>query len=289
MECSKAIKYIVDNNLKEGFNNTYIDGVRIFKNNYPIQRQLLDYKPGILIVLNGNKHGYLANHHFEYSRNYYIVLPTHLQFECEAIASEDDPVFGLHIELDIALLNELILKMNIRETVINVNSFKVNPIKIDKRLEEASLRLLYSLENETDSLILGKSIVKEIMYLVLQGANKPVLYALCAHGSDYERLSKALRIIHNNYKDHISVEYLANECSMSESGFYKIFKSLTGETPLQYLKKIRLTKAKDLLVTQNLKACEVASLIGYESVSQFSREFKRHYGITAGMIKAQGL
>jgi AraC-like DNA-binding protein len=289
MECSKAIQYIIDNNLKEGFNNTFIEGVRIFKNNHSIKRQLLDYKPGILIVLNGNKHGYLANHHFEYSRNYYIVLPTHLQFECEAVASYEDPVFGLHIELDIPLLNELILKMNIRESVVNVNSFKVNPIKIDKKIEDASLRLLEALENETDSLIIGPSIVKEIMYLVLQGANKPILYALCAKDSDYDRLSKALRIIHTNYKDHISVEYLAKECSMSESGFYKIFKSLTGETPLQYLKKIRLTKAKDMLSTQNLKACNVASLIGYESVSQFSREFKRHYGFTPGMVKVQAL
>ncbi|MCY1153519.1 MAG: AraC family transcriptional regulator [Sphaerochaetaceae bacterium] len=289
MECSKAIQYIIDNNLKEGFNNTFIEGVRIFKNNHSIKRQLLDYKPGILIVLNGTKHGYLANHHFEYSRNYYIVLPTHLQFECEAVASNEDPVFGLHIELDIPLLNELILKMNIRESVVNVNSFKVNPSKIDKKIEDASLRLLEALENETDSLIIGPSIVKEIMYLALQGANKPILYALCAKDSDYDRLSKALRIIHTNYKDHISVEYLAKECSMSESGFYKIFKSLTGETPLQYLKKIRLTKAKDILSTQNLKACNVASLIGYESVSQFSREFKRHYGFTPGMVKGQPL
>ena len=287
MKCSEAIRYIEENKLKEGFNETYLNGVKIFKNDYPVPRQLLEYNPGILIVLNGSKHGYIKNNHFDYSRDYYIVLPTHLQFECEAIASKEDPVFGLFIEIDISLLNELIIKMNLRQAVVTVDSFKVKPIKIDNKLETAALRLLDVLKDETDSTILGPSIVKEILYLVLKGDNRDILYSLCANGSDYDRLAKALRIIHTRYKEHLSVEYLARECSMSSSGFYKIFKSLTGETPLQYLKKIRLKQAKDLLEKQRLKACDVALEIGYESVSQFSREFKRYYGSTPGMVKSQ--
>jgi AraC-like DNA-binding protein len=289
MKCSDTIKYIKDNNLVEGFNNTYLDDVRIFKNDYSVKRQLLDYNPGILIVLNGIKHGYIGCVHFEYSRDYYLVLPTHLQFECEAIASKEDPVFGIHIEIDIAMLNELILKMDLKPPLVNVNSFRVNPIKIDEKIEQASIRLLDVLTNKTDSIVLGQSIVKEIMYLVLKGENMGILYSLCAKGSDYDRLAKALRIMHTNFDKRLSVENLANECCMSASGFYKIFKSLTGESPLQYLKKIRLTKAKDLLIKQQLKACDVALFTGYESVSQFSREFKRHYGYTPGEIKTLSL
>lgn len=285
MECSDAIKYIKENNLKEGFNETNVKGVKIFKNDYPVPRQLLEYNPGILIVLNGSKHGYIKNNHFDYSRDYYIVLPTHLQFECEAIASKDDPVFGLFIEIDISLLNELIIKMNLRPHVVTANSFKVKPTKIDNKLETAALRLLEVLKDETDSAILGSSLVKEILYLVLKGENRDILYSLCANGSDYDRLAKALKIIHTRYKEHLNVEDLAKECSMSASGFYKIFKSLTGETPLQYIKKIRLKQAKDLLEQQKLKACDVAIAIGYESVSQFSREFKRYYGATPGMVR----
>lgn len=285
MKCDDAIKYIIDNNLKEGFNDTYIEGVRIFKNDYSLKRQLLDYKPGILIVLNGIKHGYIGERHFEYSRNYYLVLPTHLQFECEAIASKDDPVFGIHIEIDLSTLNELVLKMNLKPSKININTFIANPIKIDDKIENASLRLLTTLQNEIDAKILAPSIVREILYLVLQGDSKDILYSLCANGSEYDRLAKALKLIHLDFNNHISVDDLAKECSMSSSGFYKLFKSLTGETPLQYLKKVRLKKAKDLLEQQKLKTMDVAQFIGYESVSQFSREFKRYYGLTPASFK----
>jgi AraC-like DNA-binding protein len=287
MDCSYAINYIKESHLKEGFNDTLLDGVRIFKNDYSLNRQLLDYNPGILIVLNGIKHGYIKNTRFEYSKNYYLVLPTHLQFECEAEATKENPVFGLHLELDIEMLQNIILKMNIKSPIVNVNTFKANPIKIDDRIENAALRLLEALKNETDAYILGPSIIKEIFYYVLQGENLGILYSLCLNGSDYDRLARALKIIHTDFKNHLSVESLANECYMSPSNFYKAFKSVTGETPIQYLKKIRLKKAKDMLEYNNYKACEVALNVGYESVSQFSREFKRLYGQTPATYKIQ--
>lgn len=286
MECNKAIEYISYFELKEGFNNTLIEGVRIFKNDYSLKRQLLDYNPGILIVLNGVKHGYIKNTHFEYSRNYYLVLPTHLQFECEAVATKDNPVFGLHIELDIEVLQNIIMKMdNIEAPIVNINTFKANPLKINDKIEDASIRLLESLKNKNDANILGPSIIKEIFYYVFKGENRGILYSLCLNGSDYDRLAKALKILHTNFNSHLSVDSLAKVCYMSPSNFYKTFKNVTGETPIQYLKKIRLKKAKDMIEFNNKKACDVASLVGYESTSQFSREFKRLYGKSPSYYK----
>ena len=286
MECNKAIQYINYFNLDEGFNETNLKGVRIFKNDYSLKRQLLDYNPGILIVLNGTKHGYIKNVHFEYSKNYYLVLPTHLQFECEAVATKENPVFGLHIELDIEVLQSIIMKMeNFNPPLVNVNTFKANPIKIDENLKNASIRLLDALKDKNDSIILGQSIVREILYYVLMGENKGILYSLCINGSEYERLAKSLKFIHTNFNSHISVENLAKECYMSPSNFYKSFRTVTGETPIQYLKKIRLKKAKDMLIYNNKKASDVAQEVGYESVSQFSREFKRLYGQSPASFK----
>lgn len=287
MKCEEAISYIKCFNLKEGFNDTSIKGVKIFKNDYSLKRQLLDYNPGILIVLNGTKHGYIKNIHFEYSRDYYLVLPTHLQFECEAIANKSNPVFGIHIELDIEVLQNIIMKMkDFNPPMVNVNTFKANPIKISKKIEDASYRLLESLKDDNSVEILAPLIIKEIFYYVLIGENKGILYSLCLNGSDYDRLAKALKIIHTNYNSHINVENLAKISYMSTSAFYKTFKSVTGETPIQYLKKIRLNKAKDMLLLNNKKACDVAQLVGYESISQFSREFKRFYGQSPSAYKS---
>ncbi|MGD1821930.1 MAG: AraC family transcriptional regulator [Pleomorphochaeta sp.] len=286
MNCQEVINYIEYFKLQEGFNETIVKGVKIFKNDYSLKRQLLDYNPGILIVLNGTKHGYIKNTHFEYSRDYYLVLPTHLQFECEAVATKENPVFGLHIELDIEILQNMILKMdNITPPVVNVNTFKANPLKITKEIEDASKRLLESLKSINTAKILAPLIVNEIFYYVLNGENIDILYSLCINGSEYDRLAKALKIIHTNYYNHISVDELAKECYMSPSNFYKTFKNVTGETPIQYLKKIRLKKAKDMLVYNNKKAYEVALSVGYESNSQFSREFKRLYGKSPAAYK----
>ncbi len=285
MKCEEAINYIKYFNLKEGFNDTKVKGVKIFKNDYSLKRQLLNYNPGILIVLNGTKHGYIKNVHFDYSRDYYLVLPTHLQFECEAVATASNPVFGLHIELDIEVLQNIIMKMkDFKPPIVNVNTFKATPLRISNEIENASIRLLESLKSENSSQIIAPLIIKEILYYVLMGENKGILYSLCLNGSDYDRLAKALKIIHTNYNSHINVDDLAKTCYMSPSAFYKTFKSVTGETPIQYLKKIRLNKAKDMLSLNN-KACDVAELVGYESLSQFSREFKRFYGQTPATYK----
>lgn len=81
------------------------------------------------------------------------------------------------------------------------------------------------------------------------------------------------------------MDNLAKEVNLSVSSFYRLFKDVTSDTPVQYLKKIRLNKAKEMIITQNAKAYVVALEVGYQSVSQFSREFKRYFGVTPSALK----
>ncbi len=105
-----------------------------------------------------------------------------------------------------------------------------------------------------------------------------MLYDLTQHNTQYAAIARALDRIHRHYRDAIRVEELASENVMSVSAFYRAFKRVTGDSPLQYLKKVRLDKAKGLLVPENMRVNNVAYEVGYESASQFSREFKRFTG-----------
>jgi AraC-like DNA-binding protein len=106
-----------------------------------------------------------------------------------------------------------------------------------------------------------------------------VLYNLTQHQTPYAAVARALERIHADYRDSMTVDDLAQENAMSVSSFHRAFKRVTGDFPLQYLKKIRLDKAKSLLVHDKMRVNNVAFAVGYESPSQFSREFKRYFKV----------
>jgi transcriptional regulator GlxA family with amidase domain len=116
------------------------------------------------------------------------------------------------------------------------------------------------------------------MYRALCGTQAPVLYSLAMHSGAFSQVAHALKIMQNDYSTKLDVEQLANTARMSTSAFHRAFKEITSDSPIQYLKKIRLTKARDLIVQENMKAYIAADQVGYESSSQFSREFNRYFG-----------
>ena len=130
-----------------------------------------------------------------------------------------------------------------------------------------------------DGKVLGGAVVNEIVYRVLRSEQGRVLYSLTQHHTPYAAVARALDRIHSDYREALSVEHLAEENAMSVSAFHRAFKRVTGDSPLQYLKKIRLDKAKGLLVHEGLRVNAVAYEVGYESASQFSREFKRYFRV----------
>ena len=118
----------------------------------------------------------------------------------------------------------------------------------------------------------------EILFRALNGQQAPALYALASHNSHFARVARALNLIQKDYGTNLDVERLAEQAHMSTSAFHRAFKEVTSDSPLQYLKKIRLSKARDFMVQEGMKAYVAADMVGYESASQFSREFKRYFG-----------
>ncbi|MCE5280643.1 MAG: AraC family transcriptional regulator [Deltaproteobacteria bacterium] len=265
-----------------GSSESRLKGVRFFKSTHPIPRKPLVYDPGICIIAQGHKIGYLGDRRFQYDANNYLVVSVTMPFECETFASPDEPLLGLYIDVDMAQLHDLIGRLGVQTEIGNPGENGlprgIGPAVMDEAMADATHRLIRGLRSEAESQILGPGLVREILYRALCGTQAPVLYSLAMHGGAFSQVARALRIMQNNYAGKLDVEQLASTARMSTSAFHRAFKEITSDSPIQYLKKVRLTKARDLMVQENLKAYIAADKVGYESPSQFSREFKRYFG-----------
>jgi AraC-like DNA-binding protein len=206
-------------------------------------------------------------------------LSVPLPFECETEASSEKPLLAVSIRVDLAILAELLMKMDggNRSGTPSIPQ-GIYSTKLDGHLSESTVRLLECLCNPVEARILGPQIIREITYRVLCGEQGGALRAAAALHSRFGQVNQALQRIHAEYARDLSVEELADTAGMSPSAFHQNFKSVTSTSPLQYLKTIRLHKARMLMAYEGLRAGIAAEQVGYESSSQFSREFKRLFG-----------
>lgn len=259
-----------------------LKGVRLFKSTHPIPRRPVVYDPGICIIAQGRKIGYLRGQAFQYDASQYLVTSVAMPFECETFASPEEPLLGVYIKIGLGELHDVIGRMDIQVDIPN-NSEKglprgIGPAFMDEDMADATTRLIKCLQSETESQILGPGLVREVLYRALCGTQASVLYSLAMHSGAFSQVARALKTMQSDYAGKLDVEHLASTARMSTSAFHRAFKEITSDSPMQYLKKVRLTKARDFIVQEKMKAYIAADKVGYESSSQFSREFKRYFG-----------
>ena len=263
--------------------STAVPGVQLFWALETIPRAPLLYEAGIVILGQGHKVGYLGDKTFRYDEDSCLIVGVPIPFECESHATRDEPLLGIRVDVDIALLGELVAKLGSEIHAVNRDAASpglgVEPTPMSDEMIEATLRLLRCLRDPLDSKVLGRAAVDEVVYRALRSDKGRVLYDLTQHQTPYASVSRALERIHRDYRETLNVEDLARDSAMSVSSFHRVFKRVTGDSPLQYIKKIRLEKAKGLLVQQDARVNAVAFEVGYESPSQFSREFKRYFKV----------
>jgi len=270
----------------EGIRPTAIEGVQLMRASQPIRRTQVLYEPGIVIVGQGRKRGYLGDQVYTYDAHNYLVLSVPLPFECETEASPEEPMLAVSIRVDLAVLGELLMKMDgapasgIQGPPNPSIPQGIYSTELDLKLSETTVRLLECLANSVETRILGPQIVREITYRVLCGEQGGALRAAAALHSRFGQVNRTVQRIHAEYARDLTVEELAETAGMSASAFHQNFKAVTSTSPLQYLKTIRLHKARMLMVHEGLRAGMAAERVGYESSSQFSREFKRLFGST---------
>ena len=268
--------------IEDGVHESRLKEVLFFQETKYVPRRPIVYDPGIAIVAQGHKIVYLGGQKFQYDANNYLVTSVTMPADCETCASPEEPVRGIYIYIDMAQLHDLIGRMGPQTPIGNGNEkglpLGIGPAVMDKEMADATTRLVKCLQSEAEAQILGPGLVREILYRALCGTQAPVLYSLAMHSGTFSQVAHALKVIQSDYSEKLDVEQLAGTARMSASAFHRAFKEITSDSPMQYLKKIRLTKARDLMAQENMKAYIAADKVGYESSSQFSREFKRYFG-----------
>ncbi|HEY1170379.1 MAG TPA: AraC family transcriptional regulator [Verrucomicrobiae bacterium] len=271
----------------EGFSPTRLPGVKFMRSTQFVSRTPVAYEPSIVIVGQGRKSGYLGGKQFVYDANNYLVLSVPLPFECETEGNPENPLLGVSIGVTPALVTELLMQME-QSTAFDEDSLQaIQSASLDEALSNATVRLLECLRTNDEAKILGPQIVREITYRVLLGELGHNLRVLAAPHSHFGQISRILNRIHTDYAREYDMAALARDAGMSVSTFHTHFKAVTSSSPLQYLKNVRLHKARMLMVHEGMNAGTAALQVGYESASQFSREFKRFFGDGPAAVAAR--
>jgi len=263
----------------DGIHDTLLNDVKIYTTSKYDPLTPFIYDVCLILVLQGKKIGHLRENTLVYDSKNYLVVPTTLPLECETYASQEEPFISLIVSIDKKMMYEIIDSVSKKEAIkSNKNSIGIFSDIVTSNIEDLTLRLLNILQSSEESKILGASIIKELFYRIAVGENSNFLHKMFLDNNNEAKIARALKIIHTECETKLDIPNLAKEEDMSVSSFHTHFKKITSHTPLQYIKKIRLNKAKDLISKRGYQVVDAAYEMGYDSASQFSRDFKTYFG-----------
>jgi len=266
--------------VEEGYTLTALPGVRLLRSNRSLKRTPVLYDPGIVIVCQGSKRGYFSGEVYHYDAGHYLAVAVPIPFSMETDASEGEPLLAIYLHLDFKLAADLALEIAQRGHLTSASAKSMFSTRMNAALGTSVLRLTQALTDPMEAAILGPALLRELYYRVLTGAQGATLRSALALQGHFGKIFKALQTIHSGYRSVLSVEHLAADAGMSTPTFHSHFKRITGTTPMQYVKSIRLHQARLLMVRSDTSAARAAVEVGYESASHFGREFRRQFGLT---------
>ncbi|MNB77419.1 HTH-type transcriptional activator RhaS [compost metagenome] len=237
------------------------------------------YKPSFCMIAQGVKEVFLAGERFEYGSADYLVASMNLPVVGQVIrAAADRPYLSFKLEFSYEQILEVMNGANVR-IVPSENAKRALFVgQTEPSLMNATLRLMELLDRPDDIHFLAPLFIKEILYTLLKGSYGAALGQIAMEGSNTYRIREAIDQLTARYDQSIRVEQLAEAASMSLSTFHRNFKEVTGMSPIQFQKQLRLQEARRILLSESAEAAEVAFRVGYESASQFSREYSRMFG-----------
>ncbi len=268
----------------EGRNRTRYEGASVFRVSGPETPTPTLYSAAVFLVAAGEKRGFLGDQTFVYDAQNYLVVLSPMPMLCQTFASASHPLLSLAIDIDLDVLRELIVDLD-PDTYGESATPPLGAFggKLTPEIEEAAARLLAALADDSKTRVLARQTVREIFFHMLQGPDGGALRSLAqAHGPTGQ-ITRVLRHIADRYAERLPVEDLARLAHMSVPTFHQHFKSMTSSSPLQYVKAMRLTRARQLLQGGST-AKGAAQEVGYESLSQFSREFRRFFEVTPSQV-----
>ena len=271
-----------------GYRETALANVKLFRASGHEAACPLLYETGLGFVLQGYKLGSAAGTEFRTGGSRYLILSNHLAIRCETLATSAEPVLGIHVGIDRLELQRLVHVLHDDPSWSRQERPLVERSVVSAELTDdvrgAVDTLVETLHDPYASRALGPACLSQLYFAVLRSEDGRVLESLARTDSRLARISATMRHMEQHLDERIRMDDLAAIANMSRSAFQRAFKEVAGESPLQYLKQLRLSTARNLIAFKGEPAYLAAHQVGYESASQFSREFKRYFGLPPSRV-----
>lgn len=282
----------IGDNRPSGLLRTGINGVRLFWAHSPGAPAPLIYDRGLVLVFQGRKIGYLGGRQFVYDPGQYLVLTLPLPFACATEASNDAPLCGVFIDVPREDLSVVLAAMQdepVNEVLPPGTVAAVSPVPVDPRMLRATEGMIDALLDPVGTRVLGDAARRSIILAALRGPMGSALVGLLDRTTEHSGIDRAIDHIRADLTADHPIEELARAAGMSVSTFHRAFRSRMDHTPLQYIKRLRLHAARRMLAFEDVAVAIAAHRVGYESPSQFSREYRRLFGAPPASARAQGM
>ena len=279
---NELISLIKENSSTEGLILTNISSLKFYTTTQISEFVSIIYEPSLCIAIQGSKAVGFGDEMYSYSSEKYLIVSTHIPANVRIEeASKEKPYYSIIINFTLEQIYDVIKELNddLQERKNKKLQKSLCFDVLDDSLLEPLFRLLKLSQRKDNVEFLSNLILKEIIYILLQ-RNSDFFKQYVLEGNIANQIVKAITEIKDNFSQSINMKNLSKNIGMSESSLYNNFKKITTMSPLQFQKKIRLEEAKQMLINQNLDAAQVAFEVGYESPSQFSREYSRMFGMS---------
>lgn len=271
----------------EGLYPTFISNITLMRVDYSTSPVAVLQEPSIVLVIQGVKRGYIGKDIFQFRQGQCLFISIAIPFDCDTVVENNEPMLAIAIKFESQMMVDLVTKLDKEQQVVIEDSQSgdlklscgLRVIDMNPTISEVALRLLNLLRSKQDTFILGDQVKRELVYRVLQASGGEFIKNLSAMASRNGVIYTICEIIQRDYYRNLTVQELAKQAGMSISLFHQTFKKVTNYSPLQYIKITRLHKARELIMNNKMGVAEAAYEVGYVSASQFSREFKRLFGI----------
>jgi AraC-like DNA-binding protein len=272
----KSIARLADKNDRT---ETALPGLSLYRKDGPTEPVSAMYDPCICLAVQGAKRAVLENDEYVYDAQHYLITPINLPTVVQIVqASPEKPYLGVVLNLDLRTLAELMVDSALPQPETQNPGRAMAIGKVTLPLLNAFQRLIDLLDDPKDLPILAPMIKREIFYRLLVGEQGMRLRQMASAGSQGNRIARAIDWLKENFTQPLRIDNLAAQVNMSTSTFHHHFRALTAMSPLQYQKWLRLNEARRLMLSENEDAAAAAFHVGYESPSQFSREYSRLFG-----------
>jgi AraC-like DNA-binding protein len=260
---------------------TPVPGLVLFRNSRKTPLEHAYYDPALILIVQGSKEVSFGSQRSRYAAGQYLVLSVGMPVSASVTeASDEMPYLALSLKIDLLVINELTAAVGSNPDISAEPAEQITlSIHTLSEHQAASMSRLAELLSMPEALrVLYPSLAREIMYWTLSGPDSGELRRLATPGSHTQRIAESIIAMRHDFCAELSIERLAAIANMSISSYHRHFKAVTTMSPLQYQKQLRLIEARRLMVTSGADVAQAAYHVGYESSSQFSREYSRLFG-----------